>query len=296
MWKCPKCGECLENQFDSCWKCAKPMDPAPHTSVERLTLRHYAFALLMSYLAPWLAAFFGSWWFPYPYSTPFKRLCWDAQPDILIWMLVPAWITFLALLPFLRYRLGRKAALVALCLIWLVLERPAMTKSYGFVQRSVAADAGRRLRLLSVAFGQARLHFALSDTYESGRHHLICLRHGQPDWGHRALGGHCCSRTGNYAFRPHASGRASPRSLAASSILGQSEVTFIFRGTCYVAAPQSRGRGWGRCLHSFRVALFRWMSTEHLSLNHRSQRTPRGRSVCIGRQWRGAAAAECYKS
>src|SRR5262245_29720579 len=24
MWKCPKCGEQIEPQFDSCWKCAGP--------------------------------------------------------------------------------------------------------------------------------------------------------------------------------------------------------------------------------------------------------------------------------
>ena len=29
-----------------------------------------------------------------------------------------------------------------------------------------------------------------------------------------------------------------------------------------------------------------------MTLNHRSQRTPRFRSVCISRQWRGVAAAE----
>jgi len=120
MWKCPKCGECLEDQFDSCWKCAKQTDPAPPPFVERLTFRHYAFALLVSYLVPWLAAFFGSWWDRYAYSIPFERLFWDAHPDTLIWMLLPAGITFLALLPFLRYRLGRKAALVALCVMWFV--------------------------------------------------------------------------------------------------------------------------------------------------------------------------------
>ena len=33
MWKCPSCGEEIEDQFDSCWKCVKPQavaePPAP---------------------------------------------------------------------------------------------------------------------------------------------------------------------------------------------------------------------------------------------------------------------------
>lgn len=32
MWNCPKCGECIADQFDSCWKCAaQPEPPAPLT-------------------------------------------------------------------------------------------------------------------------------------------------------------------------------------------------------------------------------------------------------------------------
>jgi hypothetical protein len=27
MWKCQKCGEEIEDQFESCWKCAGPSDP-----------------------------------------------------------------------------------------------------------------------------------------------------------------------------------------------------------------------------------------------------------------------------
>jgi hypothetical protein len=136
MWKCPKCGECLEDQFDSCWKCAEQPDSPPPLPLERLTFRHYACALLMSYLVPWLGAFIGSLWFLHDYSMPFSRLFLDADPEILIVMLLPAGITFLALLPFLRYRLGRKAAVVALCMIWLVLERPPKTKSFDLSNES----------------------------------------------------------------------------------------------------------------------------------------------------------------
>jgi hypothetical protein len=29
MWTCPKCGEQIEDQFDSCWRCATPPTGAP---------------------------------------------------------------------------------------------------------------------------------------------------------------------------------------------------------------------------------------------------------------------------
>src|SRR5439155_24755284 len=29
MWTCPKCSEAIEDQFDSCWKCAGPAEPSP---------------------------------------------------------------------------------------------------------------------------------------------------------------------------------------------------------------------------------------------------------------------------
>ena len=29
MWKCSKCGERIEDQFDSCWKCSTPKGASP---------------------------------------------------------------------------------------------------------------------------------------------------------------------------------------------------------------------------------------------------------------------------
>jgi hypothetical protein len=54
MWTCPKCGEKIEDQFDSCWKCAaKPeqTDVSPH----RLTWSFYILAAPAAILAPLLA-------------------------------------------------------------------------------------------------------------------------------------------------------------------------------------------------------------------------------------------------
>lgn len=32
MWKCKKCGEEIEDQFDSCWKCEQPVEARPLAS------------------------------------------------------------------------------------------------------------------------------------------------------------------------------------------------------------------------------------------------------------------------
>src|SRR5207248_684923 len=59
MWTCSKCGEAIEDQFDSCWKCAaQPEQTSPLPEAALLRWCHYVFALLMSYLVPWLAVFF----------------------------------------------------------------------------------------------------------------------------------------------------------------------------------------------------------------------------------------------
>ena len=54
MWTCPKCGEKIGDQFDSCWKCAaKPeqTDVSPH----RLTWSFFILAAPAAILAPILA-------------------------------------------------------------------------------------------------------------------------------------------------------------------------------------------------------------------------------------------------
>jgi hypothetical protein len=94
---------------------------------------------------PWLAAIFAAWCDGYPYSIPFKQLFFDSRADILIWMLLPAGITFLALLPFLRYRLCRKALAFGLCVMWFMLMQPGKTKGYESSNQSWQPMPGNRL-------------------------------------------------------------------------------------------------------------------------------------------------------
>jgi|ERR1017187_2900481 hypothetical protein len=58
MWTCSKCGEKIEDQFNSCWKCAGPPNKIGLASTRQrqgLGWSFFAFAILLSFLAPLLA-------------------------------------------------------------------------------------------------------------------------------------------------------------------------------------------------------------------------------------------------
>lgn len=59
MRLCPKCGEPIEDPFDSCWKCAGKPEPAEPAvaQVPRLTWKFFILAAFMSVLAVLLADF-----------------------------------------------------------------------------------------------------------------------------------------------------------------------------------------------------------------------------------------------
>jgi serpin B len=122
MWTCPKCGEQIEDQFDSCWKCAAQPEPV---GPRLLTARRIKFFFLVGFLfelAVILAAF----------ALPDGALAVDARNFIivthfpLIWMsdwlrvgdnapgviliLLIAWVlmgSFWAILIYLGARLAR---------------------------------------------------------------------------------------------------------------------------------------------------------------------------------------------
>lgn len=47
MWTCPKCGESLEDQFDSCWKCARQAPPEPAESSEHETQHEHDIGVIV---------------------------------------------------------------------------------------------------------------------------------------------------------------------------------------------------------------------------------------------------------
>ncbi|HWD93574.1 MAG TPA: hypothetical protein VG938_14630 [Verrucomicrobiae bacterium] len=119
MWTCPKCGEAVEDQFGSCWKCAKiPREPVA-SARPSLRWSDYLLAALIAYLIPLLAVFLQPG-FTNRYEVFLGReLFHDARAWL--WMLVPAAIDFAILLPFLKSPGSKRAAAVFLLFAWVCI-------------------------------------------------------------------------------------------------------------------------------------------------------------------------------
>ena len=52
MWTCPKCKESIEDQFDSCWKCAGQAQQAPALPERKKPLERLEFIFLMLLVIP----------------------------------------------------------------------------------------------------------------------------------------------------------------------------------------------------------------------------------------------------
>ena len=124
MWICPKCGEALENQFRSCWKCAGLAEEPPKVQVPvPVRWPEYFGALLLAYLIPWLAVLLLDTLSVVCGSAPLvlEALIYRSIFTVMAWMAVPALITFLMLLPFVRYRDVRRFIAGLLFLAWVLV-------------------------------------------------------------------------------------------------------------------------------------------------------------------------------
>ncbi len=125
MWTCPKCGEKLEDQFDSCWKCANNLEDIKRElpPTQHLSWVHYLGAALVSYLTTWLAVYLWMFIHYFILSHPFDRFhperdSLDFPLSVLLWMTIPAAVNFLILLPFLRFPVRRRTAYGCLLAAW----------------------------------------------------------------------------------------------------------------------------------------------------------------------------------
>jgi hypothetical protein len=121
MWTCKKCGEQIEDQFDSCWKCSGTADEVSKPTPQRLKWYDFLLAAMMSYALPWLVIFLN--YLIRPGSrTVLYRIC-DKTDKAEIWiaLLLPAAITFLVLIPFLRIRVACWIVYVLAGILWLTL-------------------------------------------------------------------------------------------------------------------------------------------------------------------------------
>ncbi|HEX4262966.1 MAG TPA: hypothetical protein VH597_01400 [Verrucomicrobiae bacterium] len=116
MWTCPKCGEAIEGQFDSCWKCSN-VSREPAVPVRPpLKGSDYLITALIAYSIPVLAILLQ------PGFTNRFTVFWgrDLFNDAQAWleMLLPAAINFFILLPFLRFQGLSRAVAIFLLFGW----------------------------------------------------------------------------------------------------------------------------------------------------------------------------------
>lgn len=127
MRNCPKCGEVLEDQFDSCWKCAgeQSVRVIPR---RRLKLSDYTTAVLIAYLIPWMAICIQSsmreygWWH--------TAILANFDGSMLLWAIIPGAINFLILLPSLKHPIQSRivATILLLGWTWFLLSSTAKLK------------------------------------------------------------------------------------------------------------------------------------------------------------------------
>jgi hypothetical protein len=121
MWTCKKCGEQIEDQFDSCWKCSETADEINKPKLQPLKWYDYLLAAIMSYALPWLVIFLNVLPRPISHTVLYRTCDKTDKAEIWITMLIPAAITFLVLIPFLRNRVACWIVYVLAGIVWLTL-------------------------------------------------------------------------------------------------------------------------------------------------------------------------------
>jgi hypothetical protein len=110
MWTCNKCGESIEDQFDSCWHCVR-RDETLSRPTSRVTLKPaaYLWAGLVAYAVPFAGLFVSGFDF---HAGALHR------SEVWAWMAIPGAVSFLILWPFLKRAVLRCVVLACLWLGW----------------------------------------------------------------------------------------------------------------------------------------------------------------------------------
>ena len=110
MWTCKKCGESIEDQFDSCWHCARQeVALSQAASPSPLRASNYLVAAFVAYAVPFASMFISG-----NHFDPAALRHWGTWA----WMAIPGAVSFLILWPFLKRAVLRCLVLACLCLGW----------------------------------------------------------------------------------------------------------------------------------------------------------------------------------
>lgn len=123
MWACPTCWERIEDQFDSCWKCAGRANSAEPGKApparQKLGCFNYLIAAAVAYASTVGTFFLCSLMQSLSAGRGILEL---PEAQLWFWMALPAAITFVFVLPFLRFPVARRFVLVCVCLGWVIIS------------------------------------------------------------------------------------------------------------------------------------------------------------------------------
>ena len=144
MWKCPTCGEEIDERFDSCWKCAgDAQEPAALPPARSLSWKDYPGLLLASTLPPVVAAFVQAFCYSRP-AAESKALLYYSGSSFLWLVLASEWLVtfgiFFGLRRWLSWRAESWVIFAACCILWLLvaffLLTPATCKALAVNNRA----------------------------------------------------------------------------------------------------------------------------------------------------------------
>lgn len=124
MWVCPKCGEKLEDQFDSCWKCA-PKSESKESSGRPLTWSFYVSAAVSAILAPLLADGLHTFFVYQGGIRIYQGAFWWYLVSTMgagVYVAVRAIITFLVIGFFVRNGFRDRTIWICSAALWLVID------------------------------------------------------------------------------------------------------------------------------------------------------------------------------
>lgn len=145
MWTCPKCGEPIEDQFDSCWKCASPAkETVPLRVLSRPVMRYFLFGLvfevgliLLGFLLPesWLQVEARNFILitHYPLMTAMKALPFGDSPMSVVLGLLMALVLMASVWGFLTYLVTRLTKRVLSRFVVSQDQKRILRYSLGFV-------------------------------------------------------------------------------------------------------------------------------------------------------------------
>jgi len=123
MWTCKQCGEAIDDQFDSCWKCAcEVIEPGLALQEESKKSANWLLSIVAAILAPALADCIQSLFVSRAYQAELYHM---SEPAYWIVLSVRALLTLMILVAARKFHLRDLWVWLGCVAVWLCVARQA---------------------------------------------------------------------------------------------------------------------------------------------------------------------------